>query len=116
MRRAATSRLASAATTAGLLPPSSSVTGVRCCGGRGHDHAADPSVAGVEDVVEALGQQCGGLRHAAGHNGYDPLVEVPRHQFGHHGGRVRADLGRLEHHRVPAASAAAAGASRSWIG
>jgi hypothetical protein len=46
---------------AGLLPPSSSVTGVKMLGRRPHDDAADVCATGVEDVIEALLEQLGGL-------------------------------------------------------
>ena len=62
-------------------------------GGRGSHHdAADSSVAGVEDVVEPLREQFGRLVDTAGDDGDDPLVEVPRDQFGECLGHCRRDL------------------------
>ena len=58
------------------------------------------AVAGVEDVVEALFEQRGGLVDRTGHDGDGALVEVARDQVGERGGDGGRDLRRLEHRRV----------------
>ena len=83
-------------TIAGLLPPSSSVTGVRCFGRGLHDDPADGAVAGVEDVVERCVEQRGGLVDAARHDLHRALVEVSRDQLGERVGGGRRHLGRLD--------------------
>ena len=81
---------------AGLLPPSSSVTGVRCFGRGAHHDAADGAVARVEDVVEALREQRGRLVDRTVTTATAALVEIPGNEVGERGGRRRRDLGRLE--------------------
>ncbi len=68
-------------------------------GGRHHD-AAHRAVAGVEDVVEALREQRGGLGDRPLHDGDRVRVQVLRQQpRDGRGGRGR-HLARLEHDRV----------------
>ncbi len=69
-------------------------------GGGGHHHAADGPVAGVEEVVEPLGQQFRGLGHAAFDQGDGRGVEVAGHQAREQARGRRGDLGGLHHHGV----------------
>ena len=66
----------------------------------GHDHATDRAVARVEDVVEVLGEQIGGLGHASLDDGDGRRVEVLRHEAGEHGGGCRRYLGGLHDHGI----------------
>ena len=69
-------------TMAGFLPPSSSVTGVRCARRGGHHQTPDPAAAGEEDVVPALLEKGAGHRRATFGHGYRPIVKVGRQQLG----------------------------------
>ncbi|MDH6553369.1 hypothetical protein M2162_007466 [Streptomyces sp. SAI-041] len=69
-------------------------------GGGAQDDSADRAVAGVEDVVEAFGQQGGGLRDAALDDGDGVRVQVGGEQPGDGGGGGRGQLAGLGDHRV----------------
>ena len=68
---------------------------------RGLEHdPPDRTVAGVEDVVEALGEQGGRLGHRALDDMHRLRVEVLRQQAGEDGRRRRRHLARLDHRCV----------------
>ena len=68
--------------------------------GRGHDDARHALVARVEDVVERLLEQLGGLGHAAFDHGERIVVEVARQDPRDRRRRVTRDLGRLHDRAV----------------
>ena len=67
--------------------------------GVGHD-ATDPTVAGIEDVVEALCEQFGGFFDAALDHRNRAAVEVLRHEHCQGGARRGGDLARLHDHGI----------------
>ncbi len=69
-------------------------------GCRGHHHLGHALVTGVEDVVEALLEQLGGLGDAALDHRERVLVEVARQDRRDRRGGVRGDLGGLHHRAV----------------
>lgn len=73
----------------GDLPPSSSVTGVRCSAGRAHDDFADVAATGIEDVVERAFQQFAGFLGPAFDHAHGLGVKVLRHQLSKELGRIR---------------------------
>ena len=73
---------------------------MRCSAAAAHHDPADGAVAGVEDVVEALGQQGRGLRDAALDDGDRVGVEVLRQQPGHGGGGRGGQFAGLDDDRV----------------
>src|SRR5207244_1258933 len=60
-----------------------------------HDDVADPGAARVEDVVEALLQEGGGLLDAALDDRHRSRVEVAGDEPGHHGRGGGGEFGRL---------------------
>ena len=80
----------------GLLPPSSRVTGVRCSGGGARDDLPHARTAGEEDVVKALLQQRGRLRHGPLHHLHAVRVEVAREQIRDQRRGARRELGWLD--------------------
>ena len=102
---------------AGLLPPELERDRREVLGRRLHDDPADGAVAGVEDVVPALGEQRGGLGDAALDHRDAVRVEV----LGHEPGERRATMPGASSDgfstaALPAAIAATSGASTSWSG
>ena len=69
-------------------------------GGGLHDDAADAPAAGIEDMVERLGQQIRGLLRAALHDGDGAGVHVPFDEFGGQMGDMRRELRRFQADRV----------------
>ena len=78
MREAATSRSASAATRHGTLAAEFKRDGRQVPGGSGHDDPRNALIARIEDVIEALLEELGGLGHAAFDDGDGLGIEVPR--------------------------------------
>ena len=100
IRRAVMSSGASAQTRHGHLPPSSSVTGVRCRAAAAITARPTRGAAGEEDGVEPLAQQrLGGLALAL-HDGDVFLRKGRADELGNRGGGVRRELGRFEHDAV----------------
>ena len=101
MRRAGDSQVGVGRTMAGLLPPSSSVTGVRCARRGLHHDAPDASVARVEDVVAPLARAAPASRRPP------PSTTRPRRGRGtratrlrERGRRARRELRGLDHRAV----------------
>ena len=69
-------------------------------GGGLHDDAADAPAAGVEDMVEGLGQQVGGLLRAAFDDRDGTGVHVPFDEFGGQMGDMRREFRRFQADRV----------------
>jgi hypothetical protein len=109
-RAAATSMSALSSTRHGLLPPSSSVTGVRCPCGRRHDDARDALVARVEHVSKRCSSSAVVLATPPSTTATPVRVQELRDEPGDRRRHVRRDLGRLDDRGIPAAMQPTSGA------